>query len=44
MQLRELFVCDYRGRVAVKGKGKVETWHLVAKRDVENAGGDPMTS
>jgi adenylate cyclase len=32
--LKEEFVCEYRGLVSVKGKGKVETWYLVARRDL----------
>jgi adenylate cyclase len=31
--LSDEFVCEYRGRVPVKGKGEVETWYLVARRD-----------
>jgi guanylate cyclase len=33
--LGDEFVCEYRGRVPIKGKGEVETWYLVAARDVE---------
>jgi adenylate cyclase len=29
------FVCEYRGRVSVKGKGEVEAWYLLATRDAE---------
>ena len=32
--LEEEFVCEYRGSVPVKGKGEVETWYLVARRDL----------
>jgi adenylate cyclase len=31
--LKDEFVCEPRGAVAVKGKGQMETWYLVAKRD-----------
>jgi adenylate cyclase len=30
------FVCEYRGPVPVKGKGDVETWYLIARRDRAN--------
>jgi guanylate cyclase len=32
--LKEEFVCEYRGSVSVKGKGDVETWYLLARRDL----------
>ena len=34
--LADEFVCEYRGTVPVKGKGEVETWYLVARRDPAN--------
>ena len=30
--IRDEFVCEQRGRVAIKGKGEMETWYLVARR------------
>jgi guanylate cyclase len=30
--LRDEFVCESRGTVAVKGKGDMETWYLVGRR------------
>jgi guanylate cyclase len=32
--LKDEFVCEYRGTVPVKGKGEVETWYLLGRRDV----------
>ena len=32
--IKDEFVCEYRGTVAVKGKGEMETWYLVGKRDL----------
>jgi adenylate cyclase len=26
------FICESQGEIEVKGKGKLETWHLLAKR------------
>ena len=31
--LADEFVCEFRGSVPVKGKGEVETWYLLGKRD-----------
>jgi guanylate cyclase len=31
--LRDEFVCEPRGTVSVKGKGEMETWYLVGRRD-----------
>jgi adenylate cyclase len=31
--IKDEFVCEYRGTVPVKGKGDMETWYLVARRD-----------
>ena len=31
--IKDEFVCEYRGTVDVKGKGEVETWYLVGRRD-----------
>ena len=31
--LQDEFVCDYRGTVPVKGKGDMETWYLVGRRE-----------
>jgi adenylate cyclase len=30
--LRDEFVCEYGGQVAVKGKGEMDVWHVVAMR------------
>ena len=30
--LRDDFVCEPRGTIAVKGKGEMETWYLVGAR------------
>jgi adenylate cyclase len=35
--LKDAFVLERRGTVAVKGKGDVETWYLVGRRDEEAA-------
>jgi adenylate cyclase len=32
--IKDEFECEYRGTVPVKGKGEMETWYLVAKRDL----------
>jgi guanylate cyclase len=32
--LKDEFVCEYRGTVPVKGKGDMETWYLIARRDL----------
>jgi adenylate cyclase len=34
--IKDEFVCEYRGTVDVKGKGEVETWYLMAKRELAN--------
>jgi adenylate cyclase len=34
--INDEFVCEYRGTVDVKGKGQVETWYLIARREVAN--------
>ena len=34
--IKEEFVCEYRGTVPVKGKGDMETWYLIARRDGTN--------
>ena len=31
--LKDEFTCEYRGTVPVKGKGEMETWYLLTKRD-----------
>ncbi len=31
--LQDEFVCEYQGTVSVKGKGDMETWYLIARRD-----------
>jgi guanylate cyclase len=31
--LKEEFVCEPRGTVPVKGKGEMETWYLLGRRD-----------
>jgi guanylate cyclase len=36
--LKDTFVCDPRGTIAVKGKGEMETWYLIA---AIGAGGQP---
>ena len=32
--LKDEFDCEYRGTVPVKGKGDMETWYLIGKRDL----------
>jgi len=27
------FECEYIGEIAVKGKGNMEAWHLIAKKE-----------
>ena len=34
--INDEFVCEYRGTVDVKGKGQVETWYLIARRQRAN--------
>src|SRR5215218_7109807 len=36
--LEDEFVCEPRGTIAIKGKGEIEAWYLVASRPVEHAG------
>jgi adenylate cyclase len=31
--VRDEFECEYIGEIAVKGKGKLEAWHLLAKKE-----------
>jgi adenylate cyclase len=44
--LREEFVCEPRGTVAVKGKGDMETWYLVGRRAdvVDRVDPDPASA
>ena len=30
--VRDEFECEYIGEIRVKGKGKLEAWHLLAKK------------
>jgi adenylate cyclase len=30
--LKDDFVCEPRGRLAIKGKGEMETWYLIGPR------------
>jgi class 3 adenylate cyclase len=32
------FICEPQGEIDVKGKGKLETWHLIAKREKVDCG------
>jgi guanylate cyclase len=32
--LNDEFICEPRGTVPVKGKGEMETWYLVGKREI----------
>jgi adenylate cyclase len=34
--IKDEFDCEYRGTVPVKGKGDMETWYLIARRDGTN--------
>jgi guanylate cyclase len=36
--LRDRFVCEHRGTLEVKGKGKLETWFLQGRRDRDEKG------
>jgi class 3 adenylate cyclase len=36
-QVKDEFQCEPRGRVAIKGKGEMETWFLVGRRAVAGA-------
>ncbi len=40
--LKDEFVCTSRGTVTVKGKGDMETWYLIGRRDAAVAGGEPI--
>jgi guanylate cyclase len=41
--IREDFRCEPRGSVEIKGKGRVEAWHLIGRRDAERAdGAEPL--
>ena len=31
--LKDDFECEYIGEIAVKGKGKMEAWHLIGKKE-----------
>jgi adenylate cyclase len=31
--VKDDFVCEYIGRINVKGKGPMEAWHLIAKKE-----------
>ena len=31
--VQDEFECEYLGEIAVKGKGKMEAWHLLAKKE-----------
>jgi guanylate cyclase len=31
--VKDEFECEYVGEIAVKGKGKMEAWHLIAKKE-----------
>ena len=42
--IRDAFVCEPRGRVAVKGKGERETWFLLGAWDAEGDGPVPIQS
>lgn len=35
--IKDEFDCEYRGTVPIKGKGDMETWYLVGRRDPESA-------
>jgi len=35
--LHDEFVCELRGTIAVKGKGEMEAWYLVRRRDGPSA-------
>ncbi|HET6593999.1 MAG TPA: adenylate/guanylate cyclase domain-containing protein [Anaerolineales bacterium] len=34
--VKDEFACEYIGEITVKGKGKMEAWHLLAKKEKEN--------
>jgi hypothetical protein len=31
--VKDDFVCEYIGRINVKGKGPMEAWHLIARKE-----------
>lgn len=31
--IRDEFECEYIGEITVKGKGNLEAWHLLARKD-----------
>jgi guanylate cyclase len=31
--VRDAFECEYIGEITIKGKGKMEAWHLLAKKE-----------
>jgi len=35
--VKDDFECEYIGEIAVKGKGKMEAWHLLSKKEKEKA-------
>jgi adenylate cyclase len=37
--IKDEFECEYRGTVPVKGKGDMETWYLIARRDERRVSG-----
>jgi guanylate cyclase len=37
--IKDEFECEYRGTIPVKGKGDMETWHLIAKLDERRVSG-----
>ena len=37
--INDAFVCEPRGTVAVKGKGELETWYLLGRRETAGAAG-----
>jgi adenylate cyclase len=40
--LGDEFECEPRGTVSVKGKGEMETWYLVGRRDAVSGRADPL--
>jgi adenylate cyclase len=37
--IKDEFECEYRGTIPVKGKGDMETWHLIARLDERRVSG-----
>ena len=35
--IKDEFDCEYRGTVPVKGKGDMETWYLIGRREAGSA-------